>query len=188
MRSLRILITTAAISVSLSPGLCKSETTEVAAIDYGFAHEYCNRTELTEPEGIWQFPDDETTVLIRRAPHSSSIFEIFVIETPDCRLNPGDKLGELQRSADTSKFKMTLYTSRKTGILTDSHSCSAELKENGDVFIMQPRKLKISLRTMWFLPRFWRSLRINVDNPISRIPYGLIRLYPRATSLAPFYL
>lgn len=186
MLSLRILIATAAISVF--PGFCKSGTTEVAAIDFGLAQEYCDCTELTEPEGIWQFPDDETTVLIRRAPHSSSKFEIFVIETPDCRLNPGDKLGELQRSADTSKFKMSLYTNRKTGILTDSHSCSAELKENGDTFIMQPRKLKISLRTMWFLPRFWRSLRIDIDNPASRLPYGLIRLYPRTNPFSPFYL
>lgn len=186
MLSLRILIAIAAISVF--PGLCKSGTTEVAALDYGFAQEYCDRTELIGPEGIWQFPDDETTVLIRRSPRSLSKFEIFVIETTDCRLNPGDKLGELQRSADTSKFKLNLYTHRKTGILTDSHSCSAELKEDGDAFIMQPRKLKISLRTMWFLPRFWRSLRIDIDNPSDRLPYGLIRLYPRATPLAPFYL
>ena len=186
MIPLRLLIILAAISVF--PGLCKAGTPEVAALDYGLAQEYCDRTELTDPEGIWQFPDDETTVLIRRSPHSQSKFEIFVIETPDCRLNPGDKLGELQRSADLSKFQLNLYTRRKTGILTDSRSCSAELKDNGDAFIMHPRKLKLSLRTMWFLPRFWRSLRINIDDPSSQLPYGMIRLYPRSTPLSPFYL
>ncbi|MDE7437065.1 MAG: hypothetical protein K2M93_01135 [Muribaculaceae bacterium] len=186
MLSLRILIAIAAISVF--PGFCNAKTTEVAALDYGLAQKYCDTSELTGPEGIWQFPDDETTVLLRRHPHSASKFEIFVIESPDCRLNPGEKLGELHSSADSSKFKLNLYTSRKTGILTDSRSCSAELKENGDAFIMHPLKLKISLRTMWFLPRFWRSLRINIENPSASVPYGLIRLYPRYAPLAPFYL
>lgn len=186
MPSLRHVIAIAAITAL--PLTCKAEATEIAAFDYGLAQDYCDRTALIEPEGIWQFPDDETMVLILRSPHSSSKLDIFVIESPDCRLNPGEKIGELHRSADASKFRMNLYTDRKMGILSDSRSCSAELKENGDAFIMHPRKLDISLRTMWFLPRFWRSVRLRIENPSANLPYGLIRLYPRSNPLSPFYL
>lgn len=186
MRSLPLLLIFTAISVL--PLMSKAEETEIAALDYGYAKDFCDHAELMQPEGIWEFPDDETMVLIRRAPNSTSKFNIFIIETPDCRLQPGEKLGELQRSADSSKFRMTLYTKRKTGILTDSRNCSAELKENGDTFIMHPAKLKFSMRTMWFLPKFWRSLRFSIDNPASSLPYGLIRVYPRTKPQAPFYL
>lgn len=165
-----------------------SKTIEPWAIDLGKATEYCDHAQLTGPEGIWEFPDDETTVLIKRSPRSESKFDIFVVDTPDCRLHPDEKLGELERSAESSKFMMHLFTRRKTGLLTDSRSCMAELKENGDAFIMHPRKLRIAFRTMWFLPRFWRSLRFNIDNPSSTLPYGLIKRYPRNTPLSPFYL
>lgn len=194
MRFLFPVITAAVLSLPLS---AKGETAGTAAlsaaiepyaVDYGKAAEYCEHSQLTEPEGIWEFPDDETVVLIKRSPRATGKFDIFVIETPDCRLHPGEKLGELERSADSSKFLLNLFTRRKTGVLTDSRTCMAELKENGDSFIMHPRKLRISLRTMWFLPRFWRSLRVHIDNPASSLPYGLIKRYPRNTPLSPFYL
>ncbi|MDE6338171.1 MAG: hypothetical protein K2K97_00090 [Muribaculaceae bacterium] len=172
----------------LLPPVIDAQVLEPAAVDLGHAYEWCDSSELMQPEGIWEFPDDQTTVLIKRMPQSARAFDIFIIDTPDCRLNPGEKLGELHRSVDSNKFKLNLFTRRNMGILTDSRLCSAELKESGDAFILHPRNFKISFRTMWFLPKFWRSLKVSVDNPASKLPYGLTRIYPRTSPLSPFYL
>lgn len=156
--------------------------------DMGRAIDYCTETALVNPEGIWEFADDETIVLIKRSDPRLHRFDIIVVDTPDCRLNPGEKIGSLERTANSDKFRLSLYTSRKTGLLSDLRSCAAELRENGDSFIFHPRKIKISIRYPGFLPKFWRSLRVTLDNPAATLPYGLIRRYPRSVPSYPIFL
>lgn len=188
MKCAKLISGVLAAGVLLLPPAVFAQQLAPEASDIASAYDFCDHAELMKPEGIWKFPDDETVVLIKRSKSYTGRFDIFVVETPDCRLIPGERLGELTRTADASKFKLNLFTRRNTGVLTDSKSCSAELKESGDAFIMNPRKLKISFRTLWFLPKFWRSLRISVDDPASKLPYGMIRLYPRTEPTEPFYL
>ena len=74
------------------------------------------------------------------------------------------------------------------GALSDSRTCMAEYIEKDDAILTHPVKLKISVRTMWFLPKFWRSLKIAVDNPAAALPHGLVRIYPRKEPSKPVYL
>lgn len=139
---------------------------------------YCDRNELEEPEGIWEFPEDETRVLVIRDPGKAGTFDIIILSTPDCRLEPGERIGSLRQSADNRKFHLSLFARRNFGILSDLHSCLAELKEKDNSLFIHPRKIKISFRSLWFLPRFWRSLRIRIEDPAADIPHGLVRVYP----------
>ncbi len=180
-----ILILAAAV---FSPQLPAYSRTGDKISDMGAALQYCRESELEGPEGIWEFTDDETSVLIKKDPLGGKGYEIIVITTPDCRLHPGDIIGHIIPSAKKGKYKLNLNTSRKMGILTDTHQCMAEYIEKDDAIIVHPMKLKISMRTMWFLPKFWRSLRISFDNPAAELPHGLTRIYPRKEPIKPIYL
>lgn len=161
---------------------------ETDIFDFESAMQYCNETELEGPEGIWEFVEDETLVLLKKENRGGKDYDIIIISTPDCRLKPGERIGSLQRSAKRGKYKMNLFVSRNMGILTDSRICLAEYIDKEDAMQVHPMKLKISVRTMWFLPKFWRSLRISFDNPAAELPHGLLRVYPRNEPSKPIYL
>ncbi len=152
------------------------------------ARDYCDREELDRVEGIWEFPEDETIVLIRKSAMKEGAYWLVVISSPDCRLKPGEILGKIEMSADADKYFLSLYSNRKAGILTDMKTCRADFNEKeGSIFIF-PKKYKIGLRSLWLLPKFWRMIRIGVDNPADKIPRGLIRIYPGAATRNPVYL
>lgn len=158
--------------------------------DLAEAVDYCRRTPLLPAEGVWEFPDDETTVWIKRDRSSARHYDVIVLRTPDCRLNAGQKIGRLEETAMPRVYKMSLYGRRVGGIMTDSRQCVAKLKDDDGSMTIDPGKLKISLRNLWFLPRFWRMLRIVYNNPQDNVSPGLIRLYPEAGGSArkPVYL
>lgn len=173
-----VSLTHLTISAQYDPDIC----------DMQAAMQYCRQTETEGPEGIWEFVEDETQVLIRKERHNGKGYDIIVISTPDCRLHPGDVIGSLNPSAKKGKYRMSLHTSRKMGLLADSRQCMAEYIEKEDALIVHPMKLRISMRTMWFLPKFWRSLRISFDNPAAELPHGLTRIFPRTEPRKPVYL
>lgn len=156
--------------------------------DTGEALRYCRETSLDGIEGIWEFTDDETQVLVKRQGHGGNGYDIIVTETPDCRLHPGEKIGSLERSAKRDTYKMKLFIRKDMGLLTDSRTCLAQYSAKDDAIIVEPMKINISMRTLWFLPRFWRSLRMKVSNPAAEIPKGLIRVYPVSKPSKPIYL
>ncbi len=161
--------------------------------DVSSALEYCRDSPLERLEGLWEFPEDETKVLIKKSniPYE---FEIIVVSTPDCRLIPGEKIGSLAGSPDPDKFRLSLYCSRKYGVLTNTRSCLAEFRKNDGALIITPGKLSVSLRgASWLLPRFWRMIRVSYKNPLEKLPVGLIRIFPPndengAKPLTPRYL
>lgn len=156
--------------------------------DTGEAMRYCKETTLDGIEGIWEFTDDETLILVKRQEHGGKGYDIIVTDTPDCRLQPGDKIGSLERSAKRDTYKMKLFIRRDMGLLTDSRTCLAQYSAKDDAIIVEPMKINISMRTMWFLPRFWRSLKMKVSNPAAEIPKGLIKIYPVSKPSKPIYL
>ncbi len=152
------------------------------------AEQYCESSPLTRVEGIWEFPEDETFVLIRKKDGEKRKYELILISSPDCRLHPGECIGYLNPTADSDKFKLTLYINRKYGLLSDTRSCSAEYRPKEEAIIIHPRQLKISLRTPWFLPKFWRSLRVKIDDPATNLPKGLRKVFPTTIPENPIYL
>ena len=152
------------------------------------AEEYCLSSPLSRIEGIWEFPEDETTVLIKRKSDEKRTYELILLSTADCRVHPGECIGYLYPSANSDKYRLSLYISRKYGLLSDTRSCAAEYHPQEESIYINPRQLKLSLRTPWFLPKFWRSLKIGINNPASGLPKGLRKIFPLSTPESPIYL
>lgn len=155
--------------------------------------DYCDSETLMPLEGLWEFPEDETQVFIRRADSKGYRYDIFVIASPDCRLQSGERLGAIEASTDASKFKISLFCNRTGDILSDMRNCLGIFNNRQGTLSIQPRKYGISLRSISFLPRFWRMVRVRRSDPLDKLPRGLIRLYPSydgngSSPLRPRYL
>lgn len=147
------------------------------------AIEFCNLEELDRLEGVWEFPEDRTTVLVRRTSPSARDYELLLLSTPDCRLQPGERIGLLEPSADVNRYKLSLFMKRDLGVLASSRSCTAEFKENANALYIHPMKLRLSFRLpTYFLPKFWRLLNVSFENPGDDLPRGLRKVYPAAPS------
>lgn len=163
-------------------------------LDMGAARDFCDSSPLDEIEGIWYYVEDDVKVLVRRNTLDDSVYDIQVVETPDCRLRPGELLGKMHVSADPRQFRMSLFTNRsKGGLLSDERECLAVLGKDGESLRIKGKKYKISLRSLYLLPRFWRMVRVVVDNPLDDLPRGLVKIYPSydgngSTRRSPRYL
>lgn len=159
--------------------------------DEGRARAWCDSTALQRIEGIWEFPDDETRVLIKRVIPTARIYDIIVLSSPDCRLIPGDRIGEVRPTAEAGTYRLSICRSRVKGILTDPGHCEAKLKDNEASLTFKPRKISFKLGSIYFLPKFWRTIRFRFNDPEGDIPDGMIRVYPpapAAKSSEPVYL
>ena len=156
--------------------------------DMGAARDWCDSTMTHRVEGIWEFPEDETRVLVRKQTASATRYVITVVESPDTRLVPGEEIGQMQASPDPTKFEMTLYRTKLKGAAGNPGKCLAVLDEKNDALLVQGRKMKFSLASRWFLPSFWRAVRISVKNPLDALPRGMVRIYPANSRRQPDYL
>lgn len=146
--------------------------------DYTSAKGYCDNKTIDDLEGIWEFPDDETDVMICRSQWEKHSYDIIVLSSPDCRLGAGSVIGHASRSADANKFKVSLYTRISSDAFSMPGDCLGELSADGSSLMFHPKKIKFSLRSISILPKFWRMIRVKVDNPLDRLARGLVKIYP----------
>lgn len=157
--------------------------------DMGAAKEWCDNAMLDILEGIWEYPDDHTTVLIRRNHADNSEYDIIVVASPDTRIKAGDIIGYMKKSPDPTQYEMGVYkTKNKQGVLKELGKCLARLNEKNDALTVKGRSVKFSLGSRYLLPSFWRLLRITVKDPLENLPEGLVRIYPDAKRRQPDYL
>lgn len=176
------------IATFLSILTLRAETVSRDVSDMGAARDWCDSAMLHRIEGIWEFTADETKVLVRRMPGRTTEYEIIVIESPDVRLHPGEAIGSIKASASASKFDMFLCTGRRNDLPGDPRHCLVTLDDKNGVMITESSKIKLSLSSRWFLPSFWRALRVSVKNPLDALPRGLVRIYPVENRREPDYL
>lgn len=156
--------------------------------DEGQAQTYCDTTTLHRIEGIWEFPDDQTRVLIRRQPVGNT-YDLIVVASPDCRMVPGEILGTVRPSAEPGTYEMSIARKKVRGVFTDPGKCVARLTDNESSLTFKPRKLSLNIGSFYLLPRFWRMFRFKVNDV--DIPKGMVRVYPvpyGSKSLEPVYL
>lgn len=147
--------------------------------DMGAALDFCRERPLDYIEGIWEFPEDNTVVLIKNTDRKRRIYDLIIVSSPDCRLNAGDKIGEMKGTIDSKKFHLSLFTRLRNGIFSDPENCAATFSDSEGAIRVEKKKVKFSLRLSRFLPKFWRVLSLfSIDNPTEKLPKGLIRLYP----------
>jgi hypothetical protein len=154
--------------------------------DEGMAREYCDASLLQDIEGIWEYPDDMTEVLIKR--HNDLEYDIIVISSPDCRLTPGDVLGSIRSQADPTRYEMNIYREKRKEILSNAGKCTATLDSKKGAIFIETQKLKLSVGRLWFLPKFWRSINIGFSNPTEKQKKGLIKIYPETPGREKRYL
>ena len=115
-------IKTMLAAMTLACGAMAANARDQMIFDMESALVYCRETAMEGPEGIWEFAGDETQVLIKKETRGGKGYDIIVISTPDCRLSPGETIGNIQPSAKKGKYRMKLYVSRKMGTFSDSRS------------------------------------------------------------------
>lgn len=156
------------------------------------AYELCDESDLRPIEGLWSYPIDDVTVLVFRNEDSKGVYDLYVVESADCSLSPGMKLGELYTSTDPNKFNLKLYTVVKNGLLSVPCSAVATFSENKESFAVKKTSVSIKLRPYTLLPSFWRLANISVKSKESA-PDGMIKVYPSydgngSTRRGPRYL
>ena len=186
---LRIVILSMVLTTMCGTAVAATEQTPETVADMGMAQEWCDRTGLRRIEGIWEFPDDHTRVLVRHRTDAEMEYDIVVVDSPDCRLKPGDTVGYIRDSPDPAKFEFCLYRTKSKGKFHNLGKCMARLASDCNSIYVSASRLKATLRSLSFLPKFWRSVRISVDRPAEDIPKGLVRIYPADDiSREPTYL
>lgn len=158
--------------------------------DEGKAREYCDDATLTRVEGIWEFPEDHTRVLIKRRQPDKDC-DIIVLSSPDCRLTPGDVIGHVEPTAVAGSYSMSICRNVVKGVLTNPSKCAAKLADNEASLTFEPMKFSFKPRVMYLLPRFWRMFRFNISDPQAEIKQGMVKVYPvpyGSKILEPVYL
>lgn len=156
------------------------------------ACELCDRTDLRPIEGLWSYPEDDVTVLIFRSDEAKGLYDILVVESADCSMNPGMKLGELHESADPDKYRMKLFTLIKNGLLSAPCEATATYSEAKESLTVKKNAVKFKLSPNRLLPYFWRIASVSVKSR-EPAPEGMIKIYPsydgnNSTKRAPRYL
>ncbi len=139
---------------------------------------WCDNNMLQDIEGIWEYPDDNTRVLIQADSKIPGAFSMTVISSPDCRIEPGDIIGRLYPSLDARQFRLEQWTKKIDLSLVKPLGCTAILSSDGETIRIKSPKLKFKINPSTLLPKFWRLLKISVSNPADDLPAGLIKIYP----------
>lgn len=175
----------------LLPGSISAHAQQKAtACDIDHAMEICSSHPLDAVEGIWLYPEDNVIVMVLRKNNSnvSSLmtYDISVIESDDCRMKPGEIIGNISATPEAKKYQMTLFTERNNDILQKSNSCLASLSKDEDALILKGNKskklnLRFNLNLTKLLPNFWKIVRISASSNKSESvnpPVGMVKIYP----------
>lgn len=142
------------------------------------AKAWCDNNAIHQIEGIWEYPDDNTRVLIQADKNVPGSFSMTVLSSPDCRMATGDIIGRLYPSVDAKQFRLKHATGKDKLNLSDSQDCVAILSSDGEAIRVKTSKIKFKINPSVLLPRFWRIVRFSIDNPTDDLPAGLVKLYP----------
>lgn len=167
-----------AAGLSAQSGICDMQS----------AREWCDDTMLRRVEGIWEYPDDETSVVIKRSATQKGHYDIIVVESADTRVSPGECIGYLVESPDPTAFEMGLFRSKRNGLLAELGKCLARLGDNDSSILVKGRKLRFSIASRWLLPSFWKLIKVSLKDPLESLPKGMVRIYPETSPRQPDYL
>lgn len=161
------------------------------ACDIDRAIEICSKLPLDNIEGVWLYPEDQVTVLILRKDEVSTsrlpTYNISVVESDDTNLLPGETIGTIEETAESAKYKITLFTERSLNILKKSNTCLANLSKDTDALILKGNKTKkfnirLNINPNQLLPNFWRIVRLsgstNNNSSGQEPPVGMVKIYP----------
>lgn len=153
------------------------------------AKEICDSWPLDLLEGIWSYPEDRISVLVLRDKEKSSTsfdhYSISVIESEDCRLNPGDIIGEIEATPEQNTFAIKLYTEQRKNILSKPEKCEAKLSNENETLVIKKNKsglrFRFNLNFNRLLPGFWKIVSSGIsrqNQSTNTLPVGMVKIYP----------
>ncbi len=179
-----LLVMTSAASVMAGP-----TADGMRFADRGQAEEMIVDLPLHPVEGIWEYPADEVALMVLRDTDRKGLFKIYYVEGTDCRLYPGQSVGEIEETAERSKFKISLCSRISDGLPGHSQTGVATLSEQDDRLIIEMPRLKLKFSPSVIFPTLWNKLRLNMrihtSDPLDKLPEGWIKTFPSADSATP---
>lgn len=169
-------IITIALCAACFPILCRGGFD--APVDMEEARELCDKSALSDIEGLWRYPGDNTVVIVMKDSGKTDSYGIWIVESLDCRLDSGKRIGTLTASADVRKYRLTMFTSLKRDKFSDPCTCMATLSDKKESLIIERADVSLKFNPLGFLPYFWRSIRVKTTFPSEKIPEGMIKIYP----------
>lgn len=169
------------LSFALALLLCATAAAQTF-LDPEAARQWCDQATLDRVEGIWEYPEDKVTVLIRKPAAASGTephdYEIVALDSPGYTVEPGMTIGWLERTTDPLKFKMHLYTKRKKGKLSKPKKCAATLVNEDCGMTVTASRLSFTFNPLGLLPYFWKLVRVRQTDPTKSLPAGMLKVYP----------
>lgn len=153
-------------------------TSSAEIISEDDARIWCESNVLQPIEGIWEYPEDNTRVLISADNSIPGTYTLQVLSTPDCRIAPGEIIGRLYPSIDAKQFRLEQWTRKENMDLIKPNDCTATLSSDGESIRVKTAKFKVKISPTTLLPRFWRIVRVSINNPVDDLPAGLVKVYP----------
>ena len=140
-------------------------------------------------EGIWYYPNEETTLGIERYRGQHNIgYRIILLESPDINVMPGTVIGYIAATAVKSKYQMWLYSQRDKVTLVKPLECVATLDSKATTITFDPPHWKVKVRVNFarFLPSLFSGMSIVPEKVEERVPVGFRKIYPEGGDGNPF--
>ena len=149
-----------------------------------------DETDMQPLEGIWYYPNEETTLGIERYKGRHNIgYRIILLDSPDINVMPGTVIGYIAASAVDSKYELWLYSQRDRVTLIKPLKCVATLNSTATTFTFDPPhwKVKVRVNIARFLPSLFQGVSIIPERVGENLPIGFRKIYPeQGTDGSPF--
>ena len=140
-------------------------------------------------EGIWYYPNEETTLGIERYKGLHNIgYRIILLDSPDINVMPGTVIGYIAPTAVDNKFQLWLYSQRDKLTLVKPLECVATLNSTFTTLTFDPQhwKLKVRVNVARFLPSLFSGMSIIPERVGEKVPVGFRKIYPEGGNGTPF--
>ena len=148
-----------------------------------------DESDMQPLEGIWYYPNEETTLGIERYKGRHNIgYRIILLDSPDINLVPGTVIGYIAASAVDSKYQLWLYSQRDRVTLMKPLKCVATLNKAATTFTFDPPhwKVKVRVNIARFLPTLFNDVSIIPEKVGESLPIGFRKIYPEGGEGNPF--
>ncbi|MDE6855700.1 MAG: hypothetical protein K2J34_04475, partial [Muribaculaceae bacterium] len=75
-------------------------------------------------------------------------------------------------------FRLEQFTRKDKSVFIKAEQCAATLSSDGESLRVKSPKLKFKVNVNTLLPRFWRVVKVTYDDPVDKLPAGLVKVYP----------
>ena len=148
-----------------------------------------DETDMQPLEGIWYYPNEETTLGIERYKGRHNIgYRIILLDSPDINVMPGTVIGYIAATAVDNKYQLWLYSQRDKVTLVKPLECVATLNGKATALTFEPPRWKVKVRVNFarFLPSLFSGMSIVPEKVEERVPVGFRKIYPEGGDGNPF--